>query len=399
MNIYVIKHDKIGKPVPFFADEIIPDCTIKTIDYNFFYEKFGVMITDYEIDNYRAHFNIWNHFLEFSVDDMCMILEEGVKLSVTIDCILSEFSEDEDWDVFFPYDKISKEGKEKTVELCASTFKYFWGSYFYFMRKTGALKMIARENVLQPVDEELLAAAASGEINIYFCEMEWFKFNEINCPSYIMRSQSIKDAILNHQAWNEKTKQQAISITHHLSSVAEELDLDLFLDAGTLLGAVRHGKIMPWDDDIDLAMDSRYIERFVREIERRGVVEHCTWVWGHTNQVYYKFWLKSGLKTNGFPYLFPFIDIWVFVEKEDGYIYTCDGRRHVRKIFHPAIKTEFEGCKLKLPNDYKALLDAKYKDWKSHIRVYTWSHRTKAKTFKPLSLPIVVDERGRYVAS
>lgn len=328
-----------------------------------------------------------------------MIVEEGVNLTVTIEDILSEFSNDEDWDVFFPYDKVSKGRKVKHVELCTSRLKYFWGSYFYFMRTNGARRMIEDNTISQPVDEALLTASISGQIDIYYSQMDWFQYNEVNSPSYIARNLSIKDAIFNHQAWTEETKKQAVFIMYHLSSVAEKMNFDLFLDAGTLLGAIRHGEIMPWDDDIDLAMDSRNIESFIHEIKRQGVVEHCTWTWGHTNQEYHKFWLKSGQRTGRFPYLFPFIDIWVFFEKDDGYIHTCDGRRHVKNIFFPAIETEFEGCRIKLPNDYKGLLDVKYQDWKSYIKVYTWSHRVKARTFKPLSLPIQVDEEGRCVTS
>jgi hypothetical protein len=52
---------------------------------------------------------------------------------------------------------------------------------------------------------------------------------------------------------------------------------------------------------------------------------------------------------------------------------------------------------LKLPHDSIQLLDIKYPDWKTHIKVYSWSHRLKASTFKPLGLTIQVDEKGRYI--
>jgi lipopolysaccharide cholinephosphotransferase len=54
-----------------------------------------------------------------------------------------------------------------------------------------------------------------------------------------------------------------------IDGACRELDIDYWLDGGSLLGAVRYGDLIPWDDDIDLCMLRADLERFVREAPSR----------------------------------------------------------------------------------------------------------------------------------
>jgi len=56
-----------------------------------------------------------------------------------------------------------------------------------------------------------------------------------------------------------------MAILNRVDSFCSDRGLSVFLWAGTLLGAVRHGGFIPWDDDIDLAMPRQDYEKFCRE--------------------------------------------------------------------------------------------------------------------------------------
>ncbi len=72
-----------------------------------------------------------------------------------------------------------------------------------------------------------------------------------------------------------------LEVLSDLDTVCKKLGITYWADAGTMLGAVRHGGIIPWDDDIDIAMKRKDYLKFINE----GIKEmpSCYSLFNYTN--------------------------------------------------------------------------------------------------------------------
>ena len=61
----------------------------------------------------------------------------------------------------------------------------------------------------------------------------------------------------------EETRALQLELLRELSTFCEQHQITYFIAYGTLLGAVRHGGFIPWDDDIDVLMDRKNYDKFL----------------------------------------------------------------------------------------------------------------------------------------
>lgn len=59
-----------------------------------------------------------------------------------------------------------------------------------------------------------------------------------------------------------------LEVLERIDHICERNNIEYFAHAGTLLGAIRHGGFIPWDDDIDIEMKRLDYERFLKIAEK-----------------------------------------------------------------------------------------------------------------------------------
>lgn len=362
-----------------------------------FENLYGIAITSYEIEWFEANYKIWVDFLNNSDAAYCFVKFEEVELTeypVEMDKVLRQG--DGAFHVLFPYDLIHY-NEEKRIPMALSRFGFFWGSFAYFICRATVADLIQQCSIIEyPLDEQLLQFGIDKQLKFICSETNWVRYNARTSRSFLERKGSILKYISNYTAWNEEELIEVRELLRYISEIALCNNIKIFLHAGTLLGQIRQGGIMPWDDDIDLMVQDRDLERLIEIIQLDGRYNVTEWVWNNTGKKYYKIWKPGGFKVEGYEYTFPFVDIWWLIEN-GGKIATNDGYDFDTETYFPLKEVDFEGSLFYVPNISKNILDRMYPGWDKAIKIFSWSHKYKKHCIRQLTVPIKTDMSGKFL--
>ena len=196
--------------------------------------------------------------------------------------------------------------------------------------------------------------------------------------------------------WKEQYwKDFAVNMLCDLGACFDKHNIEWMLIGGTLLGAVRHGGLIPWDDDIDISVFDFDISNLQK-------------IWGELPNYYYRVmysprdknylqvYSKYGEQIRGNDARWPYIDLFFHTHKDEQVGVSTEGFILPEKDVYPLQRIDFEGKLLPImQNPYDNYFDPMYPDWREYCVSNDWCHRRETSYHRNM-IKVPIKELKKY---
>ena len=196
-------------------------------------------------------------------------------------------------------------------------------------------------------------------------------------------------------AWDPSALAQQRHLLQRVVSIAESQKLALYLYWGTLLGHVREGGILPWDDDVDLAWfdpSRAQYDAFRAAIEAAGLRIFDR---ADGTDVWIKICDPNAPIQSHYPWTWPFVDIFLYSVNPEAADSSYPVAACAGEILLPGRITTFEGVRCWEPEQPLAVLDIQYAGWRSCETSSYYRHRFEQIVGATSTRRIETDQHGR----
>ena len=172
-----------------------------------------------------------------------------------------------------------------------------------------------------------------------------------------------------------------------ICKILDDNEIPYIVDNGTLLGIIRENRLLPWDNDVDIAVNQIYLDKLIK-------IRHKFWFAGYRTRI-----RKSKIDMPHFPkksvriikiqtrwLIFKGVTLFdIFIKKkvDDNYFWTMGAKDPVilsapKHFYEDVIRHEFDGYNYLIPRDYENYLVHRYGDWKIPVKEFNFKKDDKA---------------------
>jgi hypothetical protein len=174
------------------------------------------------------------------------------------------------------------------------------------------------------------------------------------------------------------------NILKDVTQVLEDSGIEYFISFGTLLGAVRHRGLIPWDTDIDIIIPQSSMEDAI-DILQQYLLSHYSISKDREDNIVGNLVRVNLSKVNTLH-----IDLFTYIEEDETIVFGYKRRFDKNDIF-PLRKVEFYDLSLYAPKDINRQLTTFYGDDFMEYAYKQWAlnkTKFKIKSFKPAVIEV-----------
>lgn len=187
-----------------------------------------------------------------------------------------------------------------------------------------------------------------------------------------------------------RMSRRAMAALHRVADILDHQGITWCLESGTLLGIVREGRLLPWDNDLDLFVPASDLEQLLRARWRfwllgfKVIVSRVSEDYGALRQGDVRI-VKVRSRSWGFRRSQDKLLIDFFIKYPDEqYYYWSVGERDVvnkkidRRFYDQMDKVEFAGRHYPIPCDVEEYLTRRYGDWRTPVKEWDFKRDDRA---------------------